>query len=690
MAETQSSPVEPDNAAALEQHYDPELNFRPMGRRVGLFVAAILVAMSLYHVYAAGFGPPRELIHKGIHLAFVLGLVFLVFGVTRGAYAREPKSTLLMPGGIPLWDWALAAGAVVVSLYLPLLPTEQVAMRVGNPATSDVVAGTILLVIVLEAARRSMGWTLPIIVLVFILYALFGRSAPGLLKHPGTSWAGLINHLYMTGQGIYGIAVWVIAKIVFLFVLFGVLATRIGLGQLFIDIATCIAGRYVGGPAKVAVVSSAMLGMISGSSIANTVTTGSMTIPMMKRIGYPRHFAGAVEATASTGGQITPPIMGAAAFLMVEFLEIPYREILLAALVPALLHYFGVLVMVHLEAKKLGLRGLRPEEMPRIWFALKDNWPTLIPLVLLIYMILAGRSPDFAAFWGIVACAVVGFLNPRNRLTVLTLAEGLKTGAQYALAVGAAAAAVGVVIGVVTQSGIGFQLSAVVTQTATQLAGVIAPLIPFGLVDVGSAALFFTLLFTAFACIIMGAGIPTTTTYIILVSLAAPALGFLGVDRLVAHFFVFYYGVLADITPPVALAAYAAAGIAGANPFRTGNTAFRLAIAKALVPFVFVYAPVMLIVTDGFTWGAFLVTVSGAAIGIGLLGAAFTGFLLAPMAAAERWLLGLASLVFISPGGTSMAIGAVLAAPVLVRQFWVRRAAALSFSGQPESRPRER
>ena len=266
--------------------------------------------------------------------------------------AGKPISTLLFPGGLPLWDWALAAIAVVVTLYLPLLPTEQVAMRVGNPATSDIVAGSLLLVLVLEAARRSMGWTLPLIVLVFILYALFGRHAPGLLKHPGASWTGLVNHLYMTGQGIYGIAVWVIAKIVFLFVLFGVLATRIGLGQLFIDIAVCVAGRFAGGPAKVAVVSSALLGMISGSSIANTVTTGSMTIPMMKRIGYPRHFAAAVEATASTGGQITPPIMGAAAFLMVEFLEIPYREILLAALVPALLHYFGVMVMVHLEAKK--------------------------------------------------------------------------------------------------------------------------------------------------------------------------------------------------------------------------------------------------------------------------------------------------------------------------------------------------
>ncbi len=690
MAQTDQSPIEAENLAALEQHYDPELNFRPMGHRVGLFVATVLVAMSAYHLYAAGMGPPRELLHKGIHLAFVLGLVFLVFGATRGAFEREPRTSLLFPGGIPLWDWALAVSGVVVTLYLPLLPTDQVAMRVGNPATSDIVAGTVLLVLVLEAARRSMGWTLPIIVLVFILYALFGRHAPGLLKHPGASWTGLVNHLYMTGQGIYGIAVWVIAKIVFLFVLFGVLATRIGLGQLFIDIATCIAGRYAGGPAKVAVVSSAMLGMISGSSIANTVTTGSMTIPMMKRIGYPRHFAGAVEATASTGGQITPPIMGAAAFLMVEFLEIPYREILLAALVPALLHYFGVMVMVHLEAKKLGLRGLRSDEMPRLAQALRSNWPTLVPLVLLVYLIIDGRSPDFAAFWGVVACIAVGALNPRHRLNFIEMFDALKTGAQYALAVGAAAAAVGVVIGVVTLTGTGFRLSGMVVQTANQLAMFLAPFVPFGLFDVAAMALFFTLLFTAFACIVLGAGIPTTTTYIILVALAAPALALLGVPQLVAHFFVFYYGVLADITPPVALAAYAAAGIAGANPFRTGNTAFRLAIAKALVPFVFVYAPVMLIVTDGFTWVAFLVTVSGAVVGIGLLGAAFTGYLLVPMMAVERWLLGFASLFFISPGGVTMAIGAVLAAPILARQIWARRAAALSFSGQPESRRRER
>ncbi|NNG02711.1 MAG: TRAP transporter permease [Inquilinus sp.] len=669
------------DSAALEARYDPELSHRPMGRTADWIVGALLVAMSAYHVWVGGFGPPRELLHRGIHLAFVLGLVFLAFGATRRGWTGGPRRGVLFAGGVPIWDWVLALGAAAVALYLPLLPIEQVAMRVGNPAVGDIVAGSVLLLVVLEAARRAMGWTLPIIIAVFLLYALFGRYAPGILKHPGASWTGLINHLYMTGQGIYGIAVGVVAKFVFLFVLFGVLATRIGLGQLFIDIAVVAAGRFAGGPAKVAVLSSGMLGMISGSSIANTVTTGSLTIPMMRRIGYPRHFAAAVEATASTGGQITPPIMGAAAFLMVEFLEIPYREVLLAAMVPALLHYFGVLAMVHLEAKKLGLRGLRRDEMPRLADVLVKNWPTLIPLGLLIFMILDGRSPDYAAFWGVVACVVVGVLNPRHRLGLRDLAAGMRTGAQYALAVGAAAAAVGIVIGVVTLTGTGFALSAMVTQSAAQLGAFLAPFVPFGLFGVAAMTLFFTLVFTAVACIIMGAGIPTTTTYIILVSLIVPALALQGVTPLVAHFFVFYYGVLADITPPVALAAYAAAGIAGADLFRTGNTAFRLAIAKALVPFVFVYSPAMLIVVDGFTWQAFAVTVSGAVIGIGLIGAAFTGFLLARMATAERWVLGAASLLFISPGLGSMGIGAVVCAPILIRQVVAWRRARSTSTG---------
>ena len=661
--------------AELERKYDPEMAFRPTGKAVALLVTAALVAMSLYHYYAAGFGLVRELVHRGIHISFVLGLIFIVFGATRRENDTLYPSSLLRPGGIGLWDWILSALAVVAALYLPLLPANAVAVRVGNPSGFDVFMGTALILLTLEAARRSIGWTLTAIAVAFMCYGLFGQYMPGVFRHPGASWSALVNHLYMTDQGIYGIAVGAVAKYVFLFVLFGVLATRIGLGKLFIDVASSIAGRYAGGPAKVAIFSSALLGTISGSSIANTVTTGSLTIPAMKKVGYRPHFAAAVEATASTGGQITPPIMGAAAFIMVEFLEIPYRDIVYAAMFPALLHYVGIFAMVHFEAKRLGLRGLRPDEMPQILKVFTENWLAVIPLLILMVLILTGRTPDFAAVWGITACVVVGFITPHNRLTVKDLIDALSLGAKYALAVGAAAAVVGIVVGVVPLTGTAFRLSYIITQTAANLGTVLTALLPAGLVTVNALALFFTLLFTAFACILMGAGIPTTATYIILVSVAAPALALLGVEPLVSHFFVFYYGVLADITPPVALAAYAAAGIAGSNPFQTGNTAFRLGIAKALVPFVFVYSPALLIVAQGFTWEAFFITLTGATLGIVMLAGAFTGFVVAPLSRIERIWLGLVALLFVAPGLTTMLIGVVLAIPVFLRQaiIWRRQ-----------------
>jgi TRAP transporter 4TM/12TM fusion protein len=652
----------PDQARQLEEKYDPELQARTLRRPASWLSGGLLLALALFHYYTAGFGVFRDATHRGIHLAFVLALIFLLFGVRRGTGGAAPPRWW-RPGGVPLLDWLIAAAAAVAALYMPVI-FEDLALRVGNPLAQDVVAGSVMIVVILEAARRSMGLALPAIALGFILYALYGRHAPGILVHPGADWGGLVNHLYLTSQGIYGVAVGVVATYVFHFVLFGVLANRIGLGQLFIDLASCLAGRYAGGPAKVSVFSSALFGMISGSSIANTVTTGSLTIPAMKRIGYRPHFAAAVEATASTGGQITPPIMGAAAFIMIEFLEIPYRQILLAATAPAFMHFLGVLTMVHLEAKRLGLRGLSAAELPRLGAVLRARWPTLIPLLILVAIILNGNTPFLAAFWGITACIVVGLVNPKDRLTLGDLVGCLQLGAKYALAVGAAAAAVGIIVGVVGLTGMGFKVSYMVTQTAADLGEALSAITPFGLVDQGAATLLFTGILTALACILLGAGIPTTATYIILVTIAAPALGLLGVAPIVAHFFVFYYGVLADITPPVALAAYAGAGIAGANPFRTGNTAFRLAAAKALVPFVFLYSPAMLVVVDGFTWGDFLTTVVSCAVGV---------VLLVPMTRPERWATGIAALMLVFPGTANAVVGAALTLPVLLLQTLARR-----------------
>ena len=656
-----------DQLAEIERKFDPETAFRPTGWMIGFMIAVALVAMSVYHFYASGFGLVRELVHRGIHLSFVLGLVFLLFGLRKSDNNMPPQAWYRFDG-VPLIDMIFAILAVMAAMYLPLLPAAALAQRVGNPSSSDIFMGTALLLLTLEATRRSVGPTLPIIGLFFIAFAYFGPWMPGALKHGGASWLGIINHLYMTNQGIYGIAIGVMAQYVFLFILFGVLATRIGLGQLFIDLAMVIAGRYSGGPAKVAIFSSAFMGTISGSSIANTVTTGALTIPAMKKVGYPAHFSGAVEATSSTGGQITPPILGAAAFIMVEYLEIPLRDVLAAALFPALLHYFGIFIMVHLEAKKLGLRGLRAGELPKIGVVLKDHWLSLIPLIILVYLILSGKTPDFAAVYGIIACVVVGFLNPTNRLTIKDLWDSLASGAKNTLAVGAAAATVGVVVGVVTLTGVGFRLGYVVVQTATDIGTFFSSLPILGYFTVTQWALFVSLILIAISCIIMGAGIPTTATYIILVAVAAPALAVLQVEPLVAHFFVFYYGVLADITPPVALAAYAAAGIAGSNPFKTGNTAFRLGIAKALVPFVFVYSPALLLVAGGFTWWLFTITLAGAMLGIASLGVAFSGYLIVPLKTWERWWVALVSFLFIAPGLVTMGIGLVLMLPILILQ----------------------
>jgi TRAP transporter 4TM/12TM fusion protein len=669
-----------DRAAQLEREADSELRFRTLTGFTAKLISAALVALSVFHYYTAGFGILTEHWHKAIHLAAVLSLIFVMF--PGGLLSFGPRI-----GNVPLLDWILAGAVVAATIYLPLI-FDDLTFRIGNPSDTDVLMGTIMVVLTLEATRRAMGWVLPAIVVLFILYALYGNHLSGVLAHPGSDWAGFVNHVYLTQEGIFGIPAKVVATFVFHFVLFGVIATRMGLGQFFIDIAAVIAGRYPGGPAKVAVLSSAMFGTISGSSIANTVTTGSLTIPAMKKVGYKPHFAGAVEAAASAGGQITPPIMGAAAFVMIEFLEISLTTLLIAAAVPAAMHFWGVFVQVHFEAKRLGLRGMDESEIPRLWPTIRDGWPTVIPLVLLVWVIIDGYTPYLAAFAGITACVVVGFLNPRNRLTLRDLWDALDMGARYALAVGAAAAAVGMVVGVVTLTGAGFRIGFIVTQAAANTAAMFVPILdilPAGFGSLQGLTLFLTLVFVALICIVMGCGIPTTALYIVLAAIAAPAVVQLGVPPLAAHLFILYYGILADLTPPVCVAAYAAAGIAGSNPFRTGLTAFRLGTAKATVPFVFAYAPVMLIMVDDFSLGAFLFVTLTCAAGVLVLGIGLTGYAFTHMGLGAQLGLVLAALLMISPNGPLTAVGVALAAPILAFNWLKARRGERTVDGAPRA-----
>ncbi len=684
-------------AEELEKKYDSSFHTRPLSPLLGKISIVFSIVFAAYHYVTAGIGVPVDYWHMGVHMSGVIFLVFLAYPMFKAKGSVDGSSqTLGRFGNVPLWDWLFIVVGIAASLYIGVtwyeikfelfgieffLP-EQV-IRQGDPAPIDVVFGTLLIVVLLEAVRRSLGIIVPIIILVFTAYAVFGQYIPiQILKHPGINWSQYINNMYFPAEGIYGVTLWIVSTVVFHFVLFGVLAQRMGLGQFFVDIATVTAGRYTGGLAKVSVVSSAFFGTISGSSIANTVSTGSLTIPNMKRMGYPGHLAGGVEAAASAGGQITPPIMGAAAFVMAEFLEVPYTTVVLAAIVPAAMHYIGVLSIVHFQAKRLGLKGMPREEIPSLGSVLKRGWPTAIPLVVLIYVLFSGYSPHMAAFWGITTALVVGFLNPMHRMGIRDVLEGCLLGVKYALAVGAVCAAIGIVVGVVNSTGLGFRLGFMVTNSAQNLAETLQPLfgwIPFIDFSLTGITLFVSLLFIAVTCILMGAGLPTTALYIMLATVAQPALGNLGVPPLASHLFVLYYGVISEITPPVCASAYAAAGIAGANPFKTGLSAFSLGIAKLMVPMVFVYSPAMLIVIEeSFTWAAFASTVLSCAVGVFMVATSVAGYFLTHMNGVSRTAMALAGVLLVAPGTESDVYALVIFLPVLVFQVigWRQQRAA--------------
>jgi TRAP transporter 4TM/12TM fusion protein len=720
-----------DEVEALVREYDSESNFRNLVGPTAMLVTVASVALSLFHVYTAGFGVLNEVMHRTIHLTFVMGLIFLVFPRKRanptpriwteslifaGFYlyllydlvtALQPSTlrtvfTAVMlvlialtlplnrrgadPEKVALRDWIFAAFGAGFSAYLAIFFKHIFIDNVGNPPEPVYMMGLIAIVMTLEATRRTMGNTLAWIGVGCLLYALLGPYLPGILAHRGYSITRIINHLFVGTEGIYGVAVGVVATYVFHFVLFGILAQMSGLGQLFIDLATILAGRASGGSAKVSVVSSGFFGMISGSPIANTVTTGAFTIPMMKKAGFSGRFAGAVEASASCGGQITPPIMGASAFVMTEMLGIPYNELILIAIVPACFHYIAILLMVHLEAKKLGLQGLSKDQIPQFRAVLARSWHLFLPLGVMVAMLLMQYTPFLAAFWGIILTIVVSYvplimhafgnttMDTANVLTPPRLIRGFEDGAKFALAIGAACACVGFLLGMTTLTGLGFKFSAAVVQLAHDVAGLVVGLDFTGLLSENGMALFFGLVFVAIACIIMGAGIPTTPTYIILASIAAPALTEFGVPLLATHFFVFYFGVLADVTPPVALAAYAAAGLARSDPMTTGMTAFRLSMGKALVPFMFIYAPSLLLID--FTWSQFLVALISGLLGVLALSAAYIGWFRRPLVWWEKVLLTCGGLLLISTHWGAITVGALMVLGVLFRPVRAPQAVA--------------
>lgn len=538
---------------------------------ITVFISVIFV---IFQLYATLSGAITAQVLRATHLAFVQLLAFLLFPPTK----NSPRNTL------PWYDIVLGLIGMACWLYI-VVNFDSLVRRSGNNTPLDVAVGIVGILVLFESCRRIVGLPIMIIAGSFIVFAFAGKYLPGFLHHRGYSLQRVVCHLFYNTEGIMGTPIGACSTFIFLFILFGALLEKTGIGHFFIDVCNALAGGASGGPAKVAVLSSALLGTVSGSSVSNTVGSGSFTIPMMKKLGYKGEFAGAVEAAASTGGQIMPPIMGAAAFLMAESLGLPYITIVKAAIVPAILYFTGIFITVHLEAKKLGLKGLPKDQLPRFMPLLLRKGYMILPLVVIIYFLCAGKTAVFAALMGIIACVLVGF-----GVSVSDLAHGRKpsfggkdiveimcTAARNIISVAIACGMAGIIIGIVTLTGLGLRLGN-------------------GLVMLAHGKLLLTLVFTMVASIILGMGAPTTANYLITSTITAGAIISLGIEPLAAHMFAFYFGIIADVTPPVALAAIAGAAIAKAKPMKTALNATKLAIGAFIIPYMFVYNSKMLMI----------------------------------------------------------------------------------------------
>ncbi|MGG0413983.1 TRAP transporter permease [Peribacillus simplex] len=625
----------------LLEKYDPEAGTRKLTGVLGHIAFFGLLAFSLFQLYTAIFGVFTAQIQRTIHLGFALSLIFLLFPANR---KKRQKGKFQ----IAWYDVILAILSIGVGAYWPLF-FEDIVMNVGRLGALDFAIGLMAILLVLEATRRAVGIPIMVIALIFIFYGIFGQYMPGFLAHRGLTLERLVQTMFFSTEGILGTPLAVSSTFIFLFLLFGSFLVRTGVGQYFNDLSTAIAGRRIGGPAKVAIFSSALQGTISGSSVANVVTSGAFTIPMMKNLGYKKEFAGAVEAAASTGGQLMPPIMGAAAFLMVEFIGngITYWDIAKAAAIPAILYFSGIWIMTHFEAKRLGLRGLTKEEMP----SKKEvfgKFYLLIPILAIIFLLMLNITVTHAALYSIVISVLVGVINKDVRMKFIDIIYALVDGARTALAVAAATAAAGIIVGIVTKTGLGLKLAN-------------------GLIDLSGGYLIPTLMLTMVAALILGMGSPTTANYVITSTIAAPAIILLGVPDLSAHLFVFYFGIIADITPPVALAAFAAAGVAGGEPIKTGIESSKLAIAAFIIPYIFVLSPQMLMIDT--TWMEVAWVVLTAMCGMIAIGAGVIGYWMRGMHWLERVLAIIVGLLLIYPETISDIVGVSAFIVLLALQY---------------------
>jgi TRAP transporter 4TM/12TM fusion protein len=650
-----------------------------------LFIIAI--AFSTFQIVTAAFHPFSSQVLRALHVGFLLVMVYL-------AVPAAGQSMTARVGG-----WLLALAALGTAAYQWFFEAQLI-QRSGDLSDADLWVGMVLVVLVFEAARRQMGLALPLICSLFIAYALLGQYLPGDMAHRGYELDQLINQLAFGTEGFYGTPTYVSATYIFLFILFGAFLEQAGMIKLFTDFAMGLFGHKVGGPAKVSVVSSALMGTITGSGVANVVTTGQFTIPLMKRFGYGAGFAGGVESTSSMGSQLMPPVMGAVAFIMAETLNVPFIEVAKAALLPAVLYFVSVFWMVHLEARRAGLSGLPKDQCPNPWAAVRQRWYLLIPLGVLVYLLFSGHTPLFSgtvglaltaivilgsavalrvsafklrcAFWVALGLLCSGFFqigigavfaviallvavcawHRGSRATLRLCLQALVEGARHAVPVGVACALVGVIIGVVSLTGV-----------ASSFAGFI--------LGIGEKSLFLSLLLTMLTCLVLGMGIPTIPNYIITSSIAAPALLELGVPLLVSHMFVFYFGILADLTPPVALACFAAAPIARETGLKISLWAVRIAVAGFVVPFMAVYEPALMMQGGGVL--AVIYVFAKAGLAIGLWGAVFTGFLAQPLRLWERLIGFAAGACLVAALPWSDTIGFALALGLIVQHLWRAR-----------------